>query len=200
MATAPAAAAARWLASALGGHCLADPPPFARTACLADYGFPWNRLITRFKFGQAPELAPLLAAALLDAAGKAAAPLAQAFVPVPLSDARLAARGYDQAWELARQLARATRRPAHARALQRCFDSQQQMQLDRPHRLLNLRGAFAVLPSKRHLVQGRHLALVDDVMTTGATAHEAASVLLAAGALRVDLWVLARTPAPGTAT
>jgi ComF family protein len=179
------------------GQCLADPPAFARTVCLADYAFPWNRLITRLKFQQTPELAPLLADVLLAAARQAEAPLAQAFVPVPLSDQRLAVRGYDQAWELARQLARATQRPAHARALQRRFDSQRQMQLDRQHRLRNLRGAFIVPPPMRPRVQGRHLALVDDVMTTGATAQEAAAVLLAAGAVRVDLWIVARTPAPG---
>ncbi len=72
-----------------------------------------------------------------------------------------------------------------------------QAELTRTQRLHNLQGAFDVPASKRPAVQGRHLALVDDVMTTGATAQEAARALLAAGAARVDLWVVARTPAPG---
>lgn len=166
---------------------------------MADYGFPWDRLITRFKFRQAPELASVLAQALLAAAAQAGMPDPQAFVPVPLSDERLASRGYDQAWELARRLARDRSRPALARVLQRRFDTSPQSQLARAERLVHLRGAFVVPAPMRPRVQGLHLALVDDVTTTGATAQEAASTLLAAGAARVDLWVVAHTPAPATA-
>lgn len=178
------------------GQCLHQPPPFERCFCVAGYEFPWDRLITRFKFHQTPELAPLLVDCMLDAARQAQAPAPQAFVPVPLSDERLAARGYDQAWELARRLARAVAVPAHARALVRRFDTRQQTRLSRQDRMSNLQGAFMVSAAMRPRVQGLHLGLVDDVMTTGATAHEAASVLLAAGAARVDLWILARAPAP----
>ncbi len=182
------------------GRCLADAPAFERCLCVADYSFPWNRLLSRYKFEQAPELASLFAELLCDAARSAAAAIPQAFVPVPLSDERLASRGYDQAWELARRLARAHAVPAHARALVRRFDSRQQTRLSRQERLANLRGAFAVPNAMRAQVQGRYLALVDDVMTTGATAQEAATVLRAAGAARVDLWIVARTPAPDAAT
>lgn len=178
------------------GHCLHTPPPLARCLCLADYGFPWDRLISRFKFGQQPELALGLAEALHERAQAADMPCPDLFAPVPLSARRLADRGYDQAWELARRLAPRAGRPGWPRLLQRRFDSRAQSSLDRQERLSNLRGAFVVAASAQALVPGARIGLVDDVMTTGATAHEAARTLLAAGAARVDLWLLARTPAP----
>ena len=179
------------------GNCLTDPPLFERCICSVDYTFPWDRLITRFKFDRAPELATVLAEGLLAAAEATQAPSPALFVPVPLSNERLAERGYDQAWELARRLGRALKVPAQARAVERRFDARHQVQLSRRERLANLQGAFAVPPPMRACIQGRHIGLVDDVMTTGATAHEAAAALHAAGAARIDLWVVARTPAPG---
>lgn len=178
------------------GLCLQTPPPIDQCLALADYGFPWDRLIGRFKFAQQPALALGLAQALHDAAQATAMPCPDLFVPVPLSARRLAERGYDQAWELARHLAKLNKRPALPRLLQRRFDSRQQSTLDRQARLSNLRGAFVATPLQQAQAQGRHVALVDDVMTTGATAHEAARTLQAAGVARVDLWLLARTPSP----
>ena len=176
--------------------CRHEPPPFDRSVCVADYDFPWDRLVARFKYGQAPEMARLLVDAMADAARAQQMTPPQAFVALPLSDARLAARGYDQAWELARRLGRRFGVPAHARLLERRFDGQPQARLSRAQRLRNLQGAFAVTPSAAARVAGRHLALVDDVMTTGATAREAARTLLQAGAARIDLWLVARTPPP----
>lgn len=181
---------------AVCGQCLREPPPVQRCLCVADYGFPWDRLILRFKHHQAPELAMLLADCLAAAARREALPLPEAFVPVPLSDHRLAERGYDQAWQLARQLGRRLQRPAQGGWLERRFDGRPQAELSRRERLSQLRGAFRLQPGAQTQVQGRHLALVDDVLTTGATAFEAAAALRAAGARQVDLWVVARTPAP----
>lgn len=178
------------------GACLQEPPAFERCHCAVDYGFPWDRLLTRFKFGSTPELAGTLVDLLLQAAPCPPGQRPQVFVPVPLSALRLSERGYDQAWELARRLGRATGIPAKARALERRFDSRQQTQLTRRERQANLRGAFTVPVAMRARVAGSHVGLVDDVMTTGATAQEAAQALLAAGARQVDLWVVARTPAP----
>lgn len=177
--------------------CRREPPPFERCLCVADYDFPWDRLIARYKYEQAPELAVLLADCMAGAARAADMPRPDAFVALPLSAHRLAERGYDQAWELARRLGRRLGLPAQARLLERRFDAQPQARLTRAQRLRNLQGAFRVLPAAATAVQGRHLALVDDVMTTGATAHEATRALLSAGAARVDLWLVARTPPPG---
>ena len=83
-----------------------------------------------------------------------------------------------------------------ARLLERPVEGAHQAQLTLAQRRVNLRDAFTVDPSRRALLQHRHVALVDDVMTSGATLREAALALRRAGAARVDAWVLARTPAP----
>lgn len=176
------------------GACLHEPPPLAATVCAFDYGFPWDRLIADFKFNARPELARPLAGPLLQALAAAGAARPDLLLPVPLAPARLAERGYNQAWELARELARGLALPADPALLQRPLDGAHQAQLTREQRRRNLRGAFMVDPLRRAAIAGRHLALVDDVMTTGATLHEAARVLLRAGAASVTAWVLARTP------
>jgi ComF family protein len=161
-----------------------------------DYGFPWDALITRFKFHRGLDLAPALAALLADSVRRAAAPLPSLVVPVPLGPQRLRERGYNQAWELTRRIARALRCPADARLLLRTVDTPHQLSLAREERARNVQGSFAIDARQAHRLQGIDVALVDDVMTTGATARAAASTLLQAGAARVSVWVVARTPAP----
>ena len=173
-------------------------------ACIAaaDYGYPWDRLVTRFKFHGQPELADLLAGVMTGAiTGQGAAPVhgvlpAQIVLPVPLSDVRLAERGYNQAWELARRLAARLKLPAQADGLLRLRDTPHQVGLSRRARASNLRDAMWVAPVAAAQLAGRHLALVDDVLTTGVTAAAASQALLTAGAASVQVWVLARTPAP----
>ncbi|MCY7316615.1 MAG: ComF family protein [Rubrivivax sp.] len=180
------------------GDCQRSPPPFTRTVCVADYGFPWDRLITAFKFEDQPSLArglaPLLAQRLQDDAAGAALPAVQLVMPIPLSPQRLAERGYNQAWELACRVARLRGLPACADLLQRPVATAHQADLGRTERQANLRRAFMVDPRRRATLAGLHVALVDDVMTTGATLREAAAVLLRAGAATVQAWVLVRTP------
>lgn len=179
------------------GACLETPPPFSHCSTLADYRFPWDQLIGRFKFRQQPELAQMLAGLLADAiAQQAGLPRPHCVLPVPLSPARLAERGYNQAWELARHLARRQGLPARADCLLRLRDTPHQVGLDRRARARNLHDAMWVPPEGRRGVAGCQLALVDDVMTTGVTATAATRALLDAGAAGVQVWVLARTPAP----
>ena len=192
----PAASAGRC------GSCLHQAPPFVACLTLADYGFPWDRLIARFKFEQQPELAALLSQAMLpmlQAASRQAdgPPLAQCVLPVPLSAQRLRERGYNQAWELARRLAAGLSLPAQAGWLQRLLDTPHQVGLSRSARETNLRQSMWLTPAGQRGVAGLHLALVDDVLTTGGTAAAASRALLAGGAASVQVWVLARTPAPG---
>ncbi len=149
-----------------------------------------------FKFRARPDLAavlaPLLAAAVpRNAASGSGRPLV---VPVPVAPDRLRERGYNQSWELARRVARAHALPACADALFRVRATGHQLQLGRAERAANLRDAFVVTPSRATRVRGAHVALVDDVLTTGATADAATRALLRAGAARVHVWVLARTP------
>ncbi len=180
------------------GACLRDPPPFEHTVCVADYGFPWDRLIAHFKFEGRVELAGVLAAVLAqrlrETLMQSGAPTVNLVLPVPLSDDRLAERGYNQAWEIARRVAASVALPARADLLLRPWGTAHQADLGRGERLLNLRAAFMVDARHRAALQCRQVALVDDVMTTGATAREAAAALLRAGASAVQVWVIARTP------
>jgi ComF family protein len=178
------------------GDCLRDPPPFSATVCGVDYGFPWNHLIGAFKFQGQVDLATPLAERLHAAVLSAALVPPDVVLPVPLSRERLAARGYNQAWELARRVATAQRLPRRASVLLRTLDTAPQAELGRKERQRNLRAAFVVDPQQRRWLSGRRVALVDDVMTTGATLREATSTLLRAGAVDVQAWVLARTPLP----
>ena len=191
------------------GDCQRQPPPYTACIAAADYGFPWDGLVGRFKFQGQPELAGLLAAVMAGAvlrgaagagaaAGAATAGAAgvEVIVPVPLSDARLAERGYNQAWELARRLAARLRLPALANGLLRLRDTPHQVGLTRQARQRNLRDAMWVAPAAAAQLAGRRVALVDDVLTTGVTAAAASQALLAAGAASVQVWVLARTPPP----
>lgn len=178
------------------GDCMRQASAFARCVAGADYAAPWDRLIAGFKFHQKTELAAPLCELILRAvaatpADEASRPL---LLPVPLSRERLRERGYNQAWELARRLARRLGLVARADVLQRSRDTPHQIGMSRAERERNLRDAFWIEPAQRWRLQGTHLALVDDVLTTGATAHAAALSLTRAGAARVDVWVAARTP------
>lgn len=178
------------------GGCLRSPPPFVAAVAAVDYAFPWNGLIASLKFREAlahaGPLAQLLGDALLHRPADGVHAMPDLVVPVPLAVQRLRRRGHNQAWELARRVARRWHLPARTDVLARVRDALPQMDLPRAQRLLNLQGAFVVLHGSRSLVAGRRIALVDDVMTTGATAAEAARTLLRNGAAEVQVWVLAR--------
>lgn len=173
-------------------HCLREPPPFERCCCAVDYAFPWDALVTAFKFHGRVELAAPLAGRLCAALDDDETQWPDLVLPVPLAPARLAERGYNQSWELARRVAAALQRPADARVLERDGDGPHQAELNRAERQRSLRGAFRV--ARAGQIAGRRVSLVDDVLTTGATAAEATRSLLQAGAAAVRVWTLARTP------
>lgn len=169
------------------GACRLDPPPFTHAFCPLHYRFPIDRLLPRFKFHGDLAAGELLATLMqwpLDPGN-----LPEALVPVPLHRSRLRTRGYDQALELARALARGTRVSVCANALVRRRATQPQTELGAADRQRNMRDAFALRPGARLPM---HVALVDDVLTTGATLGECARVLLAGGVQRVDAWTIAR--------
>jgi ComF family protein len=180
-------------------HCAAcrhAPPPFSSSIAAVDYAFPWSDLIAAFKFRAALDLAPALAAVLADAVGASLLRRPALLLPVPLSAERLAERGMNQAWELARRVGSRLGLEARADLLERLVDTAHLADLPRDQRSAKIRGAFGIAPGRSPSLRGRIVALVDDVMTSGATAAEAARVLLAGGASEVQVWVLARTPAP----
>ena len=185
-------------ATSVCGECLTEPPPFERTLAAVAYAHPWDGLITQFKFHSALDLAPALAQQVLDVFRRSGGPAPALLLPVPLSAERLRERGYNQAWELTRRLARALGCRADASLLLRVKDTPHQLALAPDKRAGNVRAAFAVEPRRRTELAGAAVTLVDDVMTTGATVAEASRVLLQAGAAQVQVWVVARTPRSDT--
>lgn len=155
-----------------------------------EYRFPVDRLVQRFKYGGDLAVGRWLAERLAERVRDAARPDLLA-VP-PLAAARLRERGFNQALEIARIVGRRLHVPVDPRAVERRRDTPPQARLDRRARAANLRGAFACGTD----VRGRHVAIVDDVLTTGATADAIARVLKAAGAERVSAWAVARAPDP----
>ena len=176
---------------AVCGACLRAPPPMALCLAALPYAWPWSMCIGRWKFeGEVGLTGPL--AALLRAAPGVRAALGDAdwVLPVPLSPERLAERGHNPALLLARRLAPGR---VHPGLLLRTRHTPPQRSLPRAERLKNVRGAFQVDPLLAPRLQARHVLLVDDVMTTGASVREAATALCQAGAAQVTVLVLART-------
>lgn len=182
------------LGVAVCGRCLRDPPPWSRSVAACDYGYPWDGLLGALKFRDGLDLVPALAGLLADRIVPISGATVDVVLPVPLADARLRERGYNQAALLAEALAQTLNLRFEPRWLRRLIDTPHQLALPRDRRTANVRGAFAVEPVAAAALAGLRLALVDDVMTTGATLGEAARALLAAGAAEVQTWVVARTP------
>jgi ComF family protein len=182
----------------LCGACLREPPPYERAIAAVDYAAPWDGLIGRFKFHAGLDLTTALAALLLQAVRRDGGSLPDVLLPAPLSVQRLRDRGYNQSWEIGRRLAGSLGLRAEPQLLLRTRDTAHQIALPHDRRAANGRGAFDVEPLRRGELRGRDVAIVDDVLTTGATAAEMARTLLDAGAASVRAWVVARTPAPGT--
>lgn len=178
------------------GECLISPPPFDSALAAVDYEYPWDRLINDFKFKDAIDLADAMARLLIEAHARQVRTLPDLMLAVPLSVGRLRERGYNQSWELARRCARQLKCQSDDSLLLRIKDTPHQLGLPREERAMNVRGAFVVEPIRRSELRGRSVTLVDDVMTTQATAGEVTRTLLAAGAAAVHLWVVARTPLP----
>lgn len=169
-------------------HCLKTPPPWQEFRFHGVYEGMLRSVLLRAKF-QGDSTAADLAGRLL-AAACADLPRPDAIVPVPLHTHRLRTRGCNQCTELARPIAAILSAPLHGELLLRTVPTQPQTGLDRALRQRNLRNAFKASPACR----GLHLLLVDDTMTTGTTLARAAACLQKAGAARVDVAVVARTP------
>ncbi len=158
------------------------------------YAYPWSRLIVEFKFRARPGWAASFAMLLRSAPWvEPALEQATVVVPMPLARERLRQRGFNQALELARQLAPA--KTDHGLLL-RIKDTAPQSALKRAQRLHNVRHAFAVEPLRALELAGARVVLVDDVMTSGASLYAAAATLRGAGAAHITGLVLARADLP----
>jgi ComF family protein len=173
------------------GRCLHKRRPAVDDAiAVFEYRFPIDRLVQRFKFAGDLAFGRELGARLAARAAGATRP--HRLVVPPLSKRRLRERGFNQALEIAKVVARALDVPCDGNSLVRTRDTDPQHELDRRTRLANLRGAFAC--TRRF--DGEHVVIVDDVVTTGATAETLARLVKQAGARRLGVWAVARTPDP----
>jgi ComF family protein len=167
------------------GACLNRPPHFDRVSAVFAYRFPSDALVHALKYGGNLAVARILGEAL---GRTVASERADLIVPMPLSAQRLRARGFNQAHEIARAVGRATGIPVAAGICRRVIDTAAQAALPWKERARNVRGAFVCDAD----LSGRTVAVIDDVMTTGATLDEFAKNLRRAGALEVHGWVVAR--------
>lgn len=172
------------------GHCAAETPHFERTLSAFRYEAPIAQAIAGLKyhaqFRQSRWLGGEIAA-LVTARGGA---LPELLIPVPLHPSRLRERGYNQALELARGIARTLPIAIDWRSAVRIRATADQIGKRAKERRREVRGAFAVGSG----VAGRHLAIIDDVMTTGSTVNELARACRSAGAMRIEVWTAARVP------
>lgn len=175
---------------ALCGRCLGDPPAYDATCAAFAYAFPADVLVQGLKFRGELGLAPLLAACLQTEIPREAGNEVDVLMPVPLHDLRLRERGFNHSLEIARPISAAFGLPLDALACERVRNTEPQLGLPWKARRENMRGAF----SCRKGLEGKRVAVIDDVMTTGATLNEMAATLKRFGATRVVNWVVARTP------
>jgi ComF family protein len=176
------------------GECLQHAPPFDAAFAPFLYVHPLDLLMTRLKFGRSLAAGRVLSGLWSEAAMGLSPELPALFVPVPLHPSRLRERGYNQALELLRPLAASLGIPLAESLLARVRATPAQANLDATARRQNLRGAFELSAPALRGTDYAHIALVDDVMTTGATVRECARVLKRAGVARVDVWAFARAP------
>jgi len=182
------------------GACLTTRPAFDATIAAVDYIGPGDQLVLALKFGGELRVARLMAELLHRAAlrnpvpgSEVQLPLPAMLMPVPLSRERLQERGFNQALEIGRPLARHLDIPLYPQLLQRVRDTRPQSGLPVAARARNVRKAFAVPYEMMDHVRGRHVGVIDDVMTTGDTLNEIAITLKRLGAKRVTNLVFART-------
>ncbi len=177
----------------LCGRCLKRRPAFDTTVSAAIYEAPFDQLVRGLKYGATLAYAPLFAEMLHRLLIARALDDFDLLMPIPLSRERLAIRGFNQTVEIARPLARRLGKPFDASTVLRVGHTVPQAALRFDARRRNVRGVFAVVDGRRHRLVGKRIAVVDDVMTTGATLDEFAKTLKRAGATTVVNLVVART-------
>lgn len=182
------------------GYCLKHPFAFDETVTAVSYTPPWRELIQKLKFYEGADNARLMAQLLylmLNAHQKLTE-LPDLIVPIPVIRQRMQERGYNQSWEIAKRLSRLSGVAADPNILQHRLKVTQtqasQTHRKRKERFRALKDMFFVEGKDIELLQGKHIVLLDDVMTTGATLHHAALALKKAGVKKVSAWVFARTP------
>ena len=169
------------------GRCLSHPPEQTNSVSVFAYQSPIDRLIADFKYHDKLYLTDIFADAMVDRLKQT--PLPELLIPIPLHHRRLKERGYNQSLELAKSLSKKLAIPIGNTILIRSRDTAPQASLPYEQRKRNMRRAFKLNPSSLP----KHIALIDDVLTTGHTANSAAKLLRHEGVSTIELWTIART-------
>lgn len=168
------------------GSCLTDPPFFDSTQALFEYAYPVDALLQALKYQHALHLARMFASISLK---HVITSDVDCVLPMPMHPARMQQRGFNQSLELAKRIAKLLHKPLATHHCQRIKNTPPQASLPLKSRVNNIKAAF----SCDDYFVGKHVAIVDDVMTSGASLNELAKTLKAAGAAKVTCWVIART-------
>src|ERR1700733_750088 len=175
----------------LSMEAIADPPAYARARAAVRYDDVARTLVHALKYQDRTDLAPAMGR-WMARAGRELLDEADILIPVPLHWRRSWSRRYNQSGALARAIERQTGVKVASEALRRVRPTEQQIGLSRSQRATNVQGAFKVAPDRKADIQGRRVVLIDDVLTSGATADACARALLRAKAASVDVLVFAR--------
>lgn len=178
---------------AVCGQCQQALPPYDRTFSLFQYAYPLDHLVQRLKFNAKLPLARLMGELMADHLQQGRYILPELLIPVPLHASRLRQRGFNQALELARPIAKRFDLPLDYQSCTRVRATATQSLLSAKQKRSNVKGAFSVVKP----INVRHVAIIDDVMTTGHTLEELAKTLRTAGVAEIDVWVLARAALQG---
>ncbi|MDH5181080.1 MAG: ComF family protein [Gammaproteobacteria bacterium] len=170
------------------GECLKHPPPFEQTISAFRYTSPLAKLITDLKFNQRLAAARLLGDLLADELQANAPPMPECLIPVPLHPKRIRERGFNQSLEIARRVGKQLAIPVDADLCHRTRHTAPQTGLDAKARRQNIRHAFALRQPCRY----KHIAIIDDVITTGHTVNETAALFRKQGVEQIRIWSVAR--------
>lgn len=177
------------------GDCLRTAPNFDHTVVVCNYIAPADQLILAYKFGHRLAIAALFSELLRDAALREhQQSLCDLLCPVPLGHQRLVERGFNQSLEIAKPLSHHLGVSLHPQLLHRSRETARQSSLHPDDRHKNVRNAFTLDSAAIEFIRGKHIGVVDDVMTTGTTLNEIAGLLKRFGAAKVSNYVFARTP------
>ena len=174
----------------LCGHCQRCPPVFDSVIAPLCYQDPIDQMLCALKYHQQLSFARTAAGLITDTVRESGEPMPDLLIGVPMTHRAVRKRGLNQAVFLARLIGRQLGIPVKSTLIKKLRETDRQSTLNASKRQRNLKGSFHCKGS----LEDKHIALVDDILTTGATANEISRVLKAAGANRVDIWVCARTP------
>ena len=177
------------------GSCLNSPPDFDATKAVFLYAFPVDAMMQRYKYGNMLNLGDTFGKFLAEkiALGTLNHNQVDLIIPMPMHPQRLKERGFNQALEIAKVLSKNSKEKLDYKSVERQTLTPPQASLPLKERVKNIKGAFKVNTDKLDMLQGKRIAIIDDVMTTGASLNELAKTLKKAGAVHVECWVIART-------